>query len=100
MIETLTPYDAAEDLLSDDAIAEFLADAFETCDQAYIAHALGVAARAKGMLDVARKTGLARPQLYRSLSGEGNPTLRSLLAVLDAMGLNLTVKSRASQVEA
>jgi len=95
MTEILTAYDAAEDLLSEEAISDFLADAFETHDQAYIAHAVGVAARAKGMLDVARQTGLARPQLYRSFSEQGNPTLRSLLAVLDALGLDLTVKARA-----
>ena len=45
----LTTYDPAEDLLSDEAIAVFLEQAFKTEDAGYIAHALGVVARAKGM---------------------------------------------------
>ncbi|MBP2559697.1 putative addiction module antidote protein [Neorhizobium galegae] len=48
MAEKLTAYDPAEDWGSDQAIAAFMAEAFETEDAAYIAHALGVVARAKG----------------------------------------------------
>jgi len=46
MAEKLTTYDPAEDLTSDDAIATFMAEAFESSDASYIAHALGVVARA------------------------------------------------------
>jgi len=49
------------------------------------------------MMQVARKSGLCREQLYRSFSEQGNPTLRNLLAVLDALGLTLTVKSKPLQ---
>jgi len=49
MTEELTTYDPAEDLGSDDAIAVFMAEAFQTNDVGYISHALGVVARAKGM---------------------------------------------------
>ncbi len=49
MTEKLTTYDPAEDLTNDQAIADFMAAAFETNDPAYVAHALGVVARAKGM---------------------------------------------------
>ena len=49
MAETLTTYGPAEDLTSDLAIGTFMAEAFETGDSGYIAHALGVVARAKGM---------------------------------------------------
>jgi probable addiction module antidote protein len=55
-----------EALKSDEAIEVFLADAFETGDARYMAKALGVVARAKGMTKVARATGLAREQLCRS----------------------------------
>lgn len=51
MTEKPTTYDPAEDLTSDAAIATFMAEAFETNDAAYIAHAQSVVARAKGMID-------------------------------------------------
>lgn len=44
-----------------------MADALETGDATYIAKALGVVARAKGMASIAAETGLSREQLYRSL---------------------------------
>jgi probable addiction module antidote protein len=53
-------------LASDEAIAIFMAEAFQTKDAGCIAHALGVVARAKGMAQIAGQTGLSREQLYRS----------------------------------
>jgi probable addiction module antidote protein len=95
MAEKLTTYDPAEDLASDEAMATFLAEAFETSDASYIAHALGVVARAKGMAHIAGQTGLSREQLYRSFSENGNPTLKTTLAVMRALGLDLTAKVHA-----
>ena len=92
MAEKLTPYDPAEDLASDEAIALFMAEAFETSDAGYIAHALGVVARAKGMAQIAGQTGLSREQLYRSFSANGNPTLKTTLAVMKALGIGLSAK--------
>lgn len=92
MAEKLTAYDPAEDLNSDEAIAIFMAEAFQTNDAAYIAHALGVVARAKGMAQIAGETGLSREQLYRSFSANGNPTLKTTLAVMKALGIALTAK--------
>ncbi|MHB8938506.1 MAG: addiction module antidote protein [Thiobacillus sp.] len=92
MVEKLTTYDPAEDLTSDAAIAAFMAEAFETSDAAYIAHALGVVARAKGMAQIAGDTGLSREQLYRSFSEHGNPTLKTTLAVMKALGIELTAR--------
>ncbi|WP_163272837.1 addiction module antidote protein [Chelativorans alearense] len=92
MAEKLTTYDPAEDLDSEEAIATFMAAAFETHDAGYIAHALGVAARAKGMTEIARETGLSREQLYRSFSARGNPTLKTTLAVMRALGVDVTAK--------
>jgi probable addiction module antidote protein len=91
----LTPYDPAEDLGSDEAVAVFMAEAFETNDAAYISHALGVVARAKGMAQIAEQTGLSREQLYRSFSRQGNPTLKTTLAVMRALGIELTAKTAA-----
>ena len=72
-----------------------MADALETGDAAYIAKALGVVARAKGMTQIAKDTGLSREQLYRSFSETGNPTLKTTLAVMRALGIDLTAKVHA-----
>lgn len=93
MAEMLTTYDPAEDLASEEAIAVFLTEALETNDVHYIAHALGVVARAKGMAQIAHHTGLSREQLYRSFSDKGNPTLKTMLAVMNALGVQLTAKT-------
>ncbi len=76
----------------------FLEAAFDDAgdDPAYLAHAIGEVARARGMTRVARKTGLAREALYRSLSSDGNPELGTVLKVLYALGLQLTTKKRAA----
>lgn len=92
MTEKLTTFDPAEHLNSDQAIADFMAGAFETNDPGFIAHALGVVARAKGMTQIANQTGLSREQLYRSFSTEGNPTLRTTLAVMKALGIEVTAR--------
>ncbi len=92
MSEKLSNYDPAEDLGSDEAISTFMAEAFDTQDPAYIAHALGVVARAKGMSQIAKDTGLSREQLYRSFSASGNPTLKTTLAVMKSLGIELTAK--------
>ncbi len=88
----LTSYDPATDLTSDKAIAIFMAEAFQTNDVGYIAHALGIVSRAKGMAQIANQTGLSREQLYRSFSENGNPTLKTTLAVMKALGIELTAK--------
>jgi probable addiction module antidote protein len=93
MTEKLTTYDPAAALVNDEEIAFFMADALETGDAAYIAKSLGVVARAKGMAQIAADTGLSRAQLYRSFSEDGNPTLKTTLAVMKSLGLWLTAKT-------
>jgi probable addiction module antidote protein len=96
MTEALHDYDPAAAIDSPEAIAIFMADAFETGDAAYIAKALGVVARAKGMAEIAHETGLSREQLYRSFSTNGNPTLKTMLAVIRAIGVDITAKAHAT----
>jgi len=96
MAEKLTDYDPAVALVDDDEIAAFLADALETGDAAFIAKSLGVVARAKGMAQIAHQTGLSREQLYRSFSVNGNPTLKTTLAVMKALGVDLAAKVHPS----
>ncbi len=92
MAEKFSPFDPAEMLSSEEEIAVYLDEALKTNDAAYVAHALGVVARAKGMTAVAEHTGLSREHLYRSFSANGNPTLKTLLAVLQAVGIELTTR--------
>ncbi|MDH0864129.1 addiction module antidote protein [Mitsuaria sp. GD03876] len=92
MAEKFSPFDPAEMLSSEEEIAIYLDEALKTNDAAYVAHALGVVARAKGMKTVAAQTGLSREHLYRSCSASGNPTLKTLLAVLSAVGVELTTR--------
>ncbi|MCL5041568.1 MAG: putative addiction module antidote protein [Gammaproteobacteria bacterium] len=92
MSEKIYDYDPSVALDSEQAIAVFLADALETGDAAYIAKAMGVVARAKGMTQLANETGLSREQLYRSFSEQGNPTLKTMLAVMRALGVELTAR--------
>ncbi len=96
MTKKLTTFDTAEHINSDQAIADFMAGAFETNDAGFIAHAMGVVAGTKGMTEIANQTGLSREQLYRSFSTEGNPTLRSTLAVMKALGIEITARRVAA----
>jgi probable addiction module antidote protein len=92
MADKLTKYDPAVALVDGEEVAAFLTDALETGDAAFIAKSLGVVARAKGMAEIAVKTGLSREQLYRSFSAEGNPTLKTMLAVMKALDVDLAAK--------
>ena len=96
MSEIFSSYDPAAALGSKDAIEAFMADAFETGDAAHIVAALGIVARAKGMTELALKTGLSREQLSRSLSPNGKPTLETILAVMKAFGMELAVNMRGA----
>ena len=90
MIVKLTTFDPAEYLETDEDIAVFMSEAFATGDYKHIAHCLGIVARAKGMTNIAKETGLAREQLYKSFSEDGNPTLKNTIAVMKVLGVSLT----------
>lgn len=85
-----TPYDSAEYLDSDEAIAAYIDEALESADPTHIAHALGVVARARGMTEIARAAGVSREHLYRALKETGNPELSTVVRVLKALGLRLS----------
>lgn len=92
MTEPIYDYDPAAALTDPETIAIFMSDAFQTGDASYIAKALGVVARAKGMTDLARESGVTREQLYRSFSEKGNPTLKTLMAVMSALGVDMIAR--------
>ncbi len=86
------PWDVAEHLDSDEAIAAYIDAALEDGDPALVAAALGDIARARGMAQIASETGLSRESLYRALSSKGNPEFGTVLAVMRALGLRLSAK--------
>ena len=91
MDSQITDFDPAEFLDSEEAIQHYIDEAVATGNAGFIADSLGVVARAKGMSGLAKATGLSRESLYRSLSGEGNPNLKTLLAVCKALGVSLNI---------
>ena len=85
-VSELREFDVAEYLDDDTAIAQYLSAAMEDGEPALLIAALGDVARARGMTQLARDTGLAREALYRSLSADGNPSFASVAKVLHALG--------------
>ena len=90
------PFDPAEHLQTEEDILYYLEAAMEGNDPRHIASALGDVARSKGMSEIARKARVGRQALYNALSENGNPTLETLVGVLNALGLQLTVQGRAA----
>jgi probable addiction module antidote protein len=89
------PWDPACYLESDEDIASYLDAALEEEDPAVLAAALGDVARAKGMTELARETGLGRESLYKALSLEGNPEFGTVQKVVRSLGLELHVTARS-----
>ena len=90
-----TPWDAAEHLKTNEDMAAYLEAAIEDGDPAVISAAVGDIARAKGMSQIARETGLGRESLYKALSPGGNPEFATILKVVRALGLKLHVEAAA-----
>ena len=86
-----TRYDVAEHLRTPEEMAAYLEACLDEAegDAAFIAKALGDIARARGMTQVARDTGLSRESLYKALSGERSPDFDTILKVVNALGLRL-----------
>ena len=82
-------WDPGEHLETEADMAAYLEAALEDGDPALVAAALGDIARAKGMTQIARDTGLGRESLYKALSPEGNPEFATVLKVIRALGLQL-----------
>ena len=87
------PWDAAALLETDEDIAAYLDAVLDGDDPSLLAAALGDVARAKGMTRIARKAGLGRESLYKTLSLDGNPEFATVQKVVRALGLRLRVSS-------
>ncbi len=91
----LRKWDSAEYLKTDEDMVLYLEACLEEAgdDAAFIAKALGTIARAKGMTQLAKETGLGRESLYKALSGEGNPSFATILKVTSALGIKFHAQS-------
>jgi probable addiction module antidote protein len=91
------PYDPAEYLDDDESIEAYLQEslkiALEDSNPSFLTQALGTVARARGMSHIAQASGLSRESLYKSLSAEGNPEFGTVLRVIQALGLKLSIKA-------
>lgn len=85
------PFDIAEHLETDDDIRKFLKEVSETGNTSDFIHALNVAARARGMSEIAEKAGVTRASLYKSLADDGNPRFETINKVVEALGCKLTI---------
>ncbi|HHA1936230.1 TPA: addiction module antidote protein [Enterobacter ludwigii] len=87
----LRKWDSAEHLKTDEDMVAYLEACIEEAgdDAAFIAKALGNIARARGMTQLAKETGIGRESLYKALSGENNPSFGTILKVVHALGLRL-----------
>jgi probable addiction module antidote protein len=91
MPETITAFDIAEHLETDADIQAFLRETAITGDASDFIHALGIAARAKGMGEVAKQAGVTRASLYKSLADDGNPRFETITKIVEALGCKLVV---------
>lgn len=88
-----TQWDPAEYLDTPEAMAAYLEAAFEEGDPTLITAALGDIARAKGMTQLARDTGLTREALYKALSPDGDPRLSTFFGVMKALGMKIEARA-------
>ena len=88
----LLPFDAARYLTDDAAIAEYMTAILETDDPDLLLLALGDVARARGMAQVAKDTGLGRESLYKALAPGAKPRFDTVLKVARALGIRLVAQ--------
>jgi len=85
------PFDIAEHLNTQEDIRDFLQEVAATGDEADFIHALNIAARAMGMTEVAKKAGVTRASLYKSLAEDGNPKFTTICKITKALGCKLAI---------
>jgi len=90
-ISTLDKFDAIDYLKSDKDIAEYLTAVLEDGDPGLFMAAIGDIAKAKGMMEISKKSGVTREALYRALRIDSQPRFETVAKVIHALGLRLTV---------
>ena len=92
MTKKVTRFDIAEHLETEADIQEFLNETALQGSASDFIHALGIAARAKGMSEVAKQAGVTRASLYKSLADDGNPHFDTVFRVCNALGVQLVTQ--------
>jgi len=91
-ISELPEFDITEHLDSEQAIAEYITIVLEENDPAALADALCVAARARGMSEIAKQSGLTREALYKALRADAQPRFETISRVCAALGVKLVAQ--------
>ena len=91
MTETITAFDIAQHLETDADIRDFLRETANTGEPSDFIHALNIAAKSKGMTELAKQAGVTRASLYKSLAEGGNPRFETIAKVVEALGCKLVV---------
>ena len=86
--------DLEKKLLNSDFAADYLAAAIAEDDEEFLGEALARVVKAHGATRVAEETGIARQALYKMLSSDGNPSFKNINKLLEAVGLELTIKKK------
>jgi len=89
MSNNLETFDVAKYLDSKEVIAEYLTQILEDGDMDELLSAIGEIARAKGMTQIAKDTGLGRESLYKSFHQGAKPKFDTVLKVLNSFGIRL-----------
>ena len=87
-----TRFDASKYLDDDNSVAEYLTSIVEEHNPGLLAAALGDVARARGMTEIAKASGLSREALYKALRPGADPRFDTIARVLTALGVKLTVQ--------
>jgi probable addiction module antidote protein len=97
-VADLPEFDLAEQLKTEEDIAAYLTMVIDEGDMAELAHALGVAARARGMSDVAKASGITREALYKALRPDASPRFDTISRVCSALGVRLVAQPVGSRL--
>jgi probable addiction module antidote protein len=92
-IKDLSKFDAVDYLKTEKDIAAYLSAVLEDGDPALFVAAIGDIARAKGMTEIAKKSGVTRESLYRALKIEARPRFETVTRVIQALGMKLSVQA-------
>ncbi len=92
-ISDLPDFDMAEHLPDEQSVAEYLTLVLEEGDPSELPHALGVIARARGMTEIAKASGLTREALYRALRSDAQPRFDTVSRVCTALGIKLVAQA-------
>ncbi len=98
-MENLTEFKPENYIRTKEEAVLYLRDAIDSGDHRVVAAALGTIARASNMSTLAADVGMTRAGLYKTLSKDGNPSLSTLMAALNALGLELNIVERADETE-